>query len=163
MVEPWKPKRSPLFSRKPRLAAIVHGAAICPLMGCGSGEIIDPLKSHSQERCMKKYTKPSLKALGLLRAVTQCQYSNGPVNPCWIASAVFDENFFTGPRVNKVRTWLLNDFEPSGVGAKFVMHLYRKYGESVAEVVKRSSILKSGFRRVFDKALAKAEAKYGAL
>jgi hypothetical protein len=114
---------------------------------------------------MKKYTKPSLKALGLLRAVTHFSVGEcgSRCNPCWIAAAVFDENFFTGPRVNKVRTWLLNDFEPSGVGAKFVMHLYRKYGESVAEVVKRSSILKRGFRKVFDKALAKAEAKYGAL
>jgi hypothetical protein len=74
---------------------------------------------------------------------------------CWIAAAVFDENFFTGPR-DKVRILLLNDFEPSGVGAKFVMHLYRNYGENVTKVVKKNSVLKSGFRKVFDKALAKA-------
>ncbi len=76
---------------------------------------------------------------------------------------VSGENFFTGPRVNKVRFWLVNDFEPSGAGAKFVMHLYRKHGESVAKVVERNAILKYSFRKLFDKALAKAEAKYGSL
>ena len=32
---------------------------------------IDPLKSYREERCMKKYIKPSLKGLGLLRVVTK--------------------------------------------------------------------------------------------
>jgi hypothetical protein len=109
---------------------------------------------------MKTYTKPSLTALGPLRAVTKF---SGEVFTCWIAAAVFDENIFSGPRVIKVRTWLVNDFEPSGVGARFVMHLYRQYGERVATVVKQHSILKRGFRKLFDKALAKAEAKYGQL
>ena len=108
---------------------------------------------------MKKYVKPSLKGLGLLRVVTKF---SGEV-PCWIAAAVFGENFLTGPRVNLVRNWLVNDFEPSGPGAKFVMHLYRIYGERVAKVVEKNSILKGGFRKLFDKALAIAEAKYGTL
>jgi hypothetical protein len=109
---------------------------------------------------MKTYTKPSLKALGLLRVVTK--FSGNPV-PCWIAAAVFDENIFTGPRVIKVRAWLVNEFEPSGVGARFVMHLYRQYGERVAKVVAKSTLLKRGFRKLFDQALEKAEAKYGKL
>jgi len=121
---------------------------------------------------MKKYTKPSLKGLGLLRVVTKFSgCSDGEVlfdgrctlGVCWIAAAVFGENFFTGPRVNKVRTWLVSDFEPSGPGARFVMHLYRIYGKRVAKVVEKNSILKVGFRKLFDKALAKAEAKYGTL
>ena len=122
---------------------------------------------------MKRYTKPSLTALGLLRVVTKLSSCPpGEVSfegrcviavPCWIAAAVFGENFFTGPRVNKVRTWLVNDFESSGPGAKFVMHLYRMYGERVAKVVEKNSILKAGFRKLFDEALAKAEAKYGTL
>lgn len=121
---------------------------------------------------MKKYTKPSLTGLGLLRVVTK--FSGCPAGEvsiegrcativCWIAAAVFGENLFTGPRVNLVRTWLINDFEPSGPGAKFVMHLYRKYGERVAKVVEKNSILKRGFRKLFDNALAKAQAKYGTL
>jgi hypothetical protein len=121
---------------------------------------------------MKKYTKPSLTALGLLRVVTKLSACPGDevryqgqcvLPPCWIAAAVFGENFFTGPRVNLVRKWLVNEFEPSGRCAKFVMHLYRNYGERVAKVVEKNSILKHGFRKLFDKALAKAEAKYGTL
>lgn len=108
---------------------------------------------------MKKYEKPCLKPLGLLRSVTKLSIQF----PCWIAAAVFGENLFTGPRVNKVRTWLVNDFEPSGLGAKFVMHLYRRHGQRVAKVVEKNSLLKRGFRKLFDNALAKAEAKYGRL
>ena len=108
---------------------------------------------------MKKYEKPSLKPLGLLRSVTKLSI----VHICWVAAVVFEENLLTGPRVNMVRTWLVNDFEPSGLGAKFVMHLYRNYGERVAQVVEKNSLLKRGFRKLFDKALAKAEAKYGTL
>ena len=119
---------------------------------------------------MKKYVKPSLKELGLLRAVTKLSCAPGgiPVDgrcefPCWIAAVVFEENFFTGPRVSLVRSWLVNDFEPSGFGAKLIMGLYRKYGQRVARVVERNSVLKRGFRKLFDKALARAEAKYGTL
>jgi hypothetical protein len=132
---------------------------------------IDPQKSNRGDESMKNYTKPSLRVLGLLRAVTKfsgCPAGelsvNGVCYPfiCWIAAAVYGENLFTGPRVNMVRTWLVNDFEPSGPGAGFLIHLYRIYGEHVAKVVERNSILKAGFRKLFDKALAKAEAKYGA-
>ena len=121
---------------------------------------------------MKKYVRPSLKGLGLLREVTKFSACPpGFINengvcvevPCWIAAVVFEENFFTGPRVNLVRTWLVDEFEPSSLGAKLVMGLYRKYGKSVARVVEKNSVLKRGFRKLFDKALAKAEAKYGTL
>jgi len=99
--------------------------------------------------------KPSLKGLDLLRMVTKfsCGGPNNPC-PCWITAVVFDENFFTGPRVNLVRNWLVEEFEPSGLGAKLVMGLYRKYGQRVAKVVEKNSILK-----LFNKVLAKAEAK----
>ncbi len=107
---------------------------------------------------MRQYTKPILKPLGLLRAVTKFSEV-----PCWIAAVVFDESFFTGPRVNLVRNWLINEFEPSGRGPKLVMGLYRIYGQRVARVVEKNSVLKRGFRMLFDKALAKAEAKYGTL
>jgi len=118
---------------------------------------------------MKKYVKPSLKELGLLRAVTKLSCPGGIevnetcVYPCWIAAVVFEENFFTGHRVNLVRKWLVNEFEPSGFEAKLIMGLYRKYGQRVARIVEKSSVLKLGFRKLFDKALAKAKTKYGAL
>ena len=110
---------------------------------------------------MKTYTKPSLKGLGLLRGVTK--FSGPPLEECWIAAVVFEEDFVIGPRVNLVRAWLHSEFEPSGLGAKLVMILYRKYGQRVARAVEKNSVLKRGFRKLFDKALAKAEAKYGTL
>jgi hypothetical protein len=119
---------------------------------------------------MKKYEKPSLKKLGLLRLVTKvsgCPAGTANVNGgcfiCWIAAVVFEEDIFTGIRVNLVRSWLIHEFEPSGLVAKLIVGLYRTYGERVANVVKKSSILKCTFRKLFDKALAKAEAKYGTL
>jgi len=96
--------------------------------------------------------------------ITAIRTGIGPfVAPCWIAAAVFNEDFFTGPRVNLVRRWLVNDWEKSGPIAKLVMGLYRKYGERVAEHVKNSRLLKGMFRKLFDRVLAKAEAKYGSL
>ena len=121
---------------------------------------------------MKTYVKPSIKGLGLLRAVTklsacpddEVRFNGACVLPtCWIAAVVFEENFVTGPRVNLVRNWLHSEFEPSGLGAKLVMSLYRKYGQRVARVVERNSVLKRGFRKLFDKALGNADAKYGIL
>jgi hypothetical protein len=121
---------------------------------------------------MKRYSKPVLKELGQLRAITKfsgCPAGEVNINGqcfveiCWISAVVFEENLLTGRRVNLVRNWLIHDFEPSGPGAKFVVRLYRNYGERVAKVVEKNSILKHGFRKLFDRALAKAEAKYGTL
>lgn len=86
----------------------------------------------------------------------------GPfVAPCWIAAVVFGEDFFTGPRVQLVRKWLVNDWEKTGPLAKLVMALYRKHGKRAASIVEKSRVLKAMFRTLFEKALAKAEQKYG--
>jgi mersacidin/lichenicidin family type 2 lantibiotic len=81
---------------------------------------------------------------------------------CWIAAVVYGEDFFLGPRVNLVRRWLINDYEKTAIG-KHVVGLYRVYGERVANVVKKSELLRRSFRMVFDFALNKAEAKYGSV
>jgi hypothetical protein len=94
--------------------------------------------------------------------VTAIRTGVGPfVAPCWIAAVVFGESFEFGPRVALVRKWLVNDWEKSGPAAKLVMGLYRKYGERAAKVVEKSRLLKACFLRLFNKALEKAEAKYG--
>jgi hypothetical protein len=80
---------------------------------------------------------------------------------CWLAAVAFDEDFVTGPRVNKVRTWLHNDFEKSGPGQRMLMNLYRAYGERAARKVQNSRILKAGVKIIFTRALLHAEAKYG--
>jgi hypothetical protein len=110
----------------------------------------------------KPYNAPQLIEHGSVEKITGfTQISSSALGTCWIAAVVFEEHFYFGPRVNLVRRWLVNDYEKSGAVARLVMGLYRKYGERVAKVVEKNSILKRGFRKVFDKALAKAEAKYG--
>ena len=79
------------------------------------------------------------------------------VAPCWIAAVVFNEDFVYGERVNLVRNWLVNTYEKSFVGG-IVMALYRRYGKQVAQACQKSSLLKRGFRKLFDLALAKATA-----
>lgn len=83
----------------------------------------------------------------------------GPfVAPCWIAAVVYNESYFDGPTVNTVRTWLLGWEKRSLVG-KAVVGLYRMHGESVAELTKKSSLLKKGFKALFDVVLKKANSQ----
>lgn len=90
--------------------------------------------------------------------ITAVRTGIGPfVAPCWIAAVVFGENFYTGARVNLVRNYLLNWEQRSGLG-KIVVGLYRMHGEAVAEMTKKSSVLKSIFKKVFKAVLKKAEA-----
>ena len=80
----------------------------------------------------------------------------GPfVAPCWIAAAVFDEDFYTGSTVNEIRSYLLSWEQRSGIG-KIVVGFYRLHGQAVAELVKKSSLLKKGFKTIFDVVLKKA-------
>ncbi|HXW89545.1 MAG TPA: PqqD family protein [Terriglobales bacterium] len=83
-----------------------------------------------------------------------------PGGPCWIAAAVYGG--WLDPRTVWIRRWLVEDYERTAVG-RVVVGLYRKFGRRVAERVKKSSILKRGFRVLFDLALKKAEARYGAI
>jgi hypothetical protein len=80
----------------------------------------------------------------------------GPfVAPCWIAAAVYDEDYATGPTVNIVRNWLMSWEQRSGLG-KIVVGMYRLHGQVVAEMTKKSSLLKKGFKKLFDVVLKKA-------
>src|SRR5208282_1617984 len=82
----------------------------------------------------------------------------GPfVAPCWIAAAVYDEDYETGPTVNEVRTWLLG-WEQRSLLGKLVVGVYRVHGEAVAKLTKKSSFLKKGFKTLFDVVLKKARA-----
>jgi len=106
---------------------------------------------------------------GGLRAVdSDAQFCTTPCtmpavcHPCWIAAVVYGEDFFSGPRVNLVRRWLINDYEKTAIG-RHVVGAYRKYGERVANLVKGNELLKRQFKKLFDLALVKAEARYGAV
>lgn len=82
----------------------------------------------------------------------------GPfVAPCWIAAVVFNESYFTGPRVNLVRNFLTNWEKKSGIG-KIVVGMYRMHGEAIAEVAKKNKLVRKFFTGVFNSILKKAEA-----
>jgi len=96
---------------------------------------------------------------------TPATCTNGPGGPggpfpCWIAAAVYGG--WLDPRTVWIRRWLVEDYEKTAVG-RVVVGLYRKFGRCVAEKVKKSSILKRGFKVLFDLALKKAEARYGSI
>jgi len=76
---------------------------------------------------------------------------------CWIAAVVFDEDFYTGPRVNAVRDWLYNTYAKTWIGSR-VCALYSLYGKRLAPVVARHGLLKRAFRKLFDRVLMKAQA-----
>lgn len=83
----------------------------------------------------------------------------GPfVAPCWIAAVVYNESFISGPSVTTIRTFLLSWEKKSPVVGGLVVGLYRKYGQQVAKMVEKSSILKRGFKALFDSVLRKAQA-----
>lgn len=72
---------------------------------------------------------------------------------CWIAAELYGG--WNDPRVSIVREWLLGDFSRSILG-RVVVALYRRFGERVARMMRRSVWLRSTMRRLFDAALRKA-------
>jgi hypothetical protein len=76
----------------------------------------------------------------------------GSMSLCWIAAAVFNEDLVTGPRVNKVRDYLLR-IEPSNFLTRTLVGLYRTYGKQIALFISKSKILLSIFRGIFNKIL----------
>jgi hypothetical protein len=95
----------------------------------------------------KNILDPALQAAGAA--------GSAGIMKCWIAAAVFDEDFFTGPRVNLVRTWL-GDWEQRSVIGRATVALYRRFGERIAERVRRSSLLKAMLTPIFNLVLRKA-------
>lgn len=75
---------------------------------------------------------------------------------CWVAAEVFDEDIVTGPRVNLVRNWMLNKFERTLFGSVLVP-FYRRHGRFIARCARRSRLLKSLLRSLFNVVLAKAQ------
>lgn len=82
----------------------------------------------------------------------------GPfVAPCWLAALAFGEDFYSGPKVNAVRNWMVNVFEPTNFATKLIMGMYRKHGRSLARVAQKSDMAKSIVKALFNRMLAKAE------
>jgi hypothetical protein len=100
-------------------------------------------------------------ALGAGATLGAAALGKPPTPPCWIAAAVFGEDFYTGPRVQLVRAWLHNVYRNSGIVPRILMALYQRFGERVACLVRRSSILRKLFSIPFNAALDEACVYYG--
>lgn len=72
---------------------------------------------------------------------------------CWIAAAVYGG--WDDPRVAEARNFIFNIWPTYSYVGKIVASLYAAVGEKVAEIVKRSSVLRSIFKPVFDIAVRK--------
>jgi hypothetical protein len=60
--------------------------------------------------------------------------------PCWLAAVAFKEDFENGPRVKRVRHYLVTRFEKAGPGQRALMTIYREYGERLAARVEKSRV-----------------------
>lgn len=72
---------------------------------------------------------------------------------CWIAAAIFDG--WDDPRTHLVREWLHQEFARSRMG-RAIVDAYMRYGERVADWLKRNPRMKRPFRWLFNRALGKA-------
>jgi hypothetical protein len=72
---------------------------------------------------------------------------------CWIAAALYGG--WDDPRTIDVRRWLNTEFVKQPIG-RMVMKLYLRFGERIAEAVKRSAVVRAILRPLFDLALRKA-------
>ena len=69
--------------------------------------------------------------------------------PCWIAAAVYGG--WDNPRVDIVRQFIFNDWAKRSLIGKLAAKAYMKFGERIAEHVKKSPMLKALFRNLFDR------------
>ncbi len=72
---------------------------------------------------------------------------------CWIAAAVYDG--WDDPRTVVVRAWLNSEFTKKWIG-RVIMAGYVRFGERIAEKVKRRRWLRTSFKRLFDLVLDQA-------
>jgi hypothetical protein len=75
--------------------------------------------------------------------------------PCWIAAAVFEEDFYTGPKTQLVRAWLHEEFIKQPFGT-ILLSLYARFGKRIAKALNRHPLLKTPFRWLFNRALVEA-------
>jgi len=68
---------------------------------------------------------------------------------CWIAAAVYGG--WDNPRVDIVRQFIFNDWAKRSLIGKLVARAYMKFGERIAEHVKKNPMLKALFRNLLDK------------
>jgi hypothetical protein len=78
--------------------------------------------------------------------------------PCWLAAVAFNEDFESGPRVKRVRHYLVTRFEKSGPGQRALMNIYRAHGQKMAALVSRSRVARFINAILFRRVLRAAQA-----
>ena len=73
--------------------------------------------------------------------------------PCWIAAELYGG--WNEPRTVSIREWLCGPVSKYPVG-RFIVNLYRRFGERLAEAIRRHRSLRWIFTRIFDAALRQA-------
>lgn len=97
-------------------------------------------------------------AIGAAGAVGAAALGKPPAAGCWIAEALYGVD---DPRTLLMRFWLNNVWAKKSRLGSLVMKFYLRFGERIAEVVKRKVIVRRALRPVFDFGLSKAEAWQG--
>lgn len=77
----------------------------------------------------------------------------GKLLKCWVAAAVFEEDFWTGKKTALVRNWLWNVWRPRHWYAKPILWVYARTGRWVS----RQKILVKMLAPLFELALRKAQ------
>lgn len=72
---------------------------------------------------------------------------------CWIAATVYDG--WSDPRVDEARNFIFNIWAKESILGAIVAKLYTKFGEKVAWLTKRSYVLRTIFKPLFDIAVRK--------
>jgi hypothetical protein len=110
----------------------------------------------------KSYTGPPEweQALNAVLSGGSQAVGTAAMSTCWIAAVLYDEDLYSGPRVNKIRQWLDQVYSKTRMG-KIVVNLYEKYGKQIADIIANHSWLKLIFRPLFDLALRKSEEQHG--
>ena len=115
-------------------------------------------KSTSDRPPKKTYRPPELSNYGDITQITRggggTTGDGGATHTkvaCWIAEALYG---IDAPRTHLVRAWLRESYEHRERWALFVVPVYRRFGQSVARLVRSNSIAQRVFRPLFDRAVS---------
>jgi hypothetical protein len=121
---------------------------------------------YSEKRPKRPYEPPKLVQYGDLQKLTRNGLggsgdgtNGGQLNhskQCWIAEVLFGVD---DPRTQILRVWLSDIYVHTAAG-KPIVAIYRAIGRQVAALARRSAILRSMLRPLFERGLRRAQAHY---
>jgi len=115
------------------------------------------------ERPRKSYSPPRLVYYGDVTKLTRGGGGNGNDGGgamsmvCWIAEVLYG---IDAPRTRLVRAWLIESHKRRDLIGRLVVPLYRRFGVTVAGLLRRCPVLQSVFRPLFYRAVERAHREY---